>query len=275
MTSELHELIADVRRLLEADAARGIAAFHVSGALEAELPEPEPQVEVVAPPPAPSPRRDDWGAIAKGARDTAVPLWSSPAGAAAADGVGQAGLDAIRADLGACERCGLCAGRKNIVFGVGDADADLMVIGEGPGEQEDLTGEPFVGAAGQMLDKMLENVLGLPRPKVYIANVVKCRPPENRNPTPEEAAICKPFLERQIRAVQPKILLVLGGVALSQVLGINGITRARGKEVRWKEIPAIPTFHPAYLLRSPGDKKLTFEDLKLLLRRYDELGGRR
>lgn len=105
--------------------------------------------------------------------------------------------------------------------------------------------------------------------------MVKCRPPENRNPTPEESAVCKPFLERQIRAVQPKILLVLGGVALSQVLGIQGITRARGKEVRWKEIPAIPTFHPAYLLRSPGDKKLTFEDLKLLRRRYDELGGRR
>jgi DNA polymerase len=189
--------------------------------------------------------------------------------------VGQSGLDAIRADLGDCQRCKLCAGRKNLVFGVGDADADLMVIGEGPGEQEDLTGEPFVGAAGQMLDKMLENVLSLPRPKVYIANVVKCRPPENRNPTPEESAVCKPFLERQIRAVQPKILLVLGSVALSQVLGINGITRARGKEVRWKEVPAIPTFHPAYLLRSPGDKKLTFEDLKLLRRRYDELGGRR
>ncbi|HMV69029.1 MAG TPA: uracil-DNA glycosylase, partial [Myxococcota bacterium] len=184
-------------------------------------------------------------------------------------------LGAVRADLGDCRRCKLCEGRRQIVFGVGDPEADLMVIGEGPGEQEDLRGEPFVGPAGEMLDRMLENVLGLGRSKVYIANVVKCRPPGNRNPDLDEVAACLPFLERQILAVQPKLILILGGVALQHVLKINGITRNRGKELAWRTIPTIPTFHPAYLLRQPGDKKLTFEDLKLARRRYDELGGRR
>lgn len=191
------------------------------------------------------------------------------------DGLGIEGLHQIRADLGDCTRCRLCEGRTQIVFGVGDAQADLMVIGEGPGEHEDRQGEPFVGPAGQMLDKMLEHVIGLPRPKVYIANIVKCRPPDNRNPEPDEAATCKTFLHRQIAAIQPRVILVLGSVAMDHLLGLRGITRQRGKEASYEGILAIPTFHPAYLLRKPEDKRLVFEDLKLVKRRYDELGGRR
>ncbi|MCB9664189.1 MAG: uracil-DNA glycosylase [Alphaproteobacteria bacterium] len=192
-----------------------------------------------------------------------------------ADGTGAEGLARIQADLGDCRRCGLCEGRTNVVFGVGDPDADLLVIGEGPGQQEDLKGEPFVGPAGQMLDRMLENVLGLRRDQVYIANVVKCRPPGNRNPAPEEAATCKPFLLRQVAAVRPRLVLVLGSVALREVLCLQGIKRSRGRETRLGGIPAIPTFHPAYLLRVPEDKRLAFDDLKLARARYDALGGRR
>jgi uracil-DNA glycosylase family 4 len=193
------------------------------------------------------------------------------------DGIGADGLGRIRADLGDCQRCGLCRARTHLVFGVGDPDADLMIIGEGPGEQEDQRGEPFVGPAGQMLDRMLSNVLGLERDAVYIANVVKCRPPGNRNPLPEEIATCLPFLERQIRAVQPKLVVLLGAVALRALLGGRSILRERGREVvhRPTGVPVIPTLHPAYLLRKPEDKKLAFEDLKLARARYDALGGRR
>ena len=176
-------------------------------------------------------------------------------------------LDAVRSELGDCQRCGLCRGRRNIVFGVGSETADLMVIGEGPGANEDRVGEPFVGKAGQMLDRMLANVLGLERSQVYIANVVKCRPPGNRNPEAEEVARCRPFLLAQMRVIQPKIVLVLGSVASRAVFGTSaGITRLRGS---WRDLEypggrarAMPTFHPAYLLRQPGEKRKTFEDLK-------------
>jgi len=185
-------------------------------------------------------------------------------------------LAAIRQDLGDCTRCGLHRGRKQIVFGVGDPDADLVVCGEAPGYHEDQRGEPFVGPAGEMLDKMLRHVIGLERSEVYILNIVKCRPPKNRNPLPDEVGACTPFLERQIQSIAPKVILVLGSVAFRSLLGVEqGIKRNRG---RWREVhgvPVMPTFHPAYLLRQPGDKRLTFEDLKDLRRRYDALGGRR
>ncbi len=284
--AELADLIADVRTLLDDAVGRGVrheprpvedppevdpiaqgpAIFPTArAAVVREAPEPPPPRE----PPAPSPSAEKWAAAAARARADAVPLHHD-------DGAGATGLAKIREDLGDCTRCGLCAGRKNIVFGVGDANADLMVVGEGPGATEDERGEPFVGEAGQMLDKMLVNVLGLQRAQVYIANIVKCRPPDNRNPTPEEASVCKPFLFRQIQAVQPKIILVLGSVALEQLLGVKGITRLRGTEMKWQDqIPAIPTFHPAYLLRKPEDKRFTLDDLKKLRARYDALGGRR
>jgi uracil-DNA glycosylase len=182
----------------------------------------------------------------------------------------------VRDELGDCRRCGLCKARRSIVFGVGDPDADLVIIGEGPGEQEDLKGEPFVGPAGQMLDKMLENVLQLRREQVYITNVVKCRPPKNRNPEPDEVESCRPFLEAQLTAIRPKLVLVLGSVACRALFGSDlGITRARGAWHEYAGIPVMPTFHPAYLLRKPEDKKYTFEDLKTLRVRYDEIGGKR
>lgn len=185
-------------------------------------------------------------------------------------------LAGVRADLGDCRRCGLCEGRRNIVFGVGDPSADLMVIGEAPGFNEDQQGEPFVGEAGSMLDNMLVHVLGLSRQQVYIANVVKCRPPNNRNPAPPEIASCMPFLHRQIRAIQPRVMLVLGSVAFKSLFDTSeGITRSRGSWRTFQDIPVMPTFHPAYLLRKPQDKRLTFQDLKQVRARYDALGGRR
>jgi len=185
-------------------------------------------------------------------------------------------LAAIRTELGECRRCDLCRGRRNIVFGVGSETTPLMVIGEAPGMHEDRQGEPFVGKAGQMLDKMLENVLGLPRSKVYISNVVKCRPPDNRNPQPEEIARCRPFLLSQLRVIQPKVVLVLGSVACRAVFeNAQGVTRLRGQ---WRtlrfpggEAKAMPTFHPAYLLRQPQEKRKAFADLKLVKAVLDEL----
>jgi DNA polymerase len=203
-----------------------------------------------------------WSEIAAGAREAPV--------AAAV------GLESVRADLGDCRRCGLCKERRTIVFGVGDPDADLLVIGEAPGFQEDQQGEPFVGPAGQMLDRMLENVLGLERRQVYITNVVKCRPPKNRNPHPDEVEACRPFLEAQLRAIRPKVILLLGSVAFRTVFGTDdGIMRHRGIWKVYDDVPVLPTLHPAYLLRTPEDKRLVFEDLKVLRARYDELGGRR
>lgn len=247
-----------------ADDAEGRAALD-----EGDGDAPAPPIAAA---PVPAERADAWGAVAARGREGAQPRWERPA---ATDGVGEAGLARVRADLGDCARCGLCKGRTQIVFGVGDPDADLMVVGEGPGEQEDQRGEPFVGPAGQMLDRMLSHVVGVPRERTYIANVVKCRPPSNRNPQPEEVAACLPFLHRQISAVRPKLILVLGAVALRHLLGVDGIMKARGKELEFQGIPALPTLHPAYLLRQPQDKRLAMDDLLLAKRRYDELGGRR
>ncbi len=278
----LRQVAADIRALVEAEVARGFRGFRDDLALpDVAVDEGEEEEEPVhadaapveeAPPLPPASPDRGWAAAADAARAAAVPVWSAAPVIAA---TGADALATVREDLGDCRRCRLCEGRRSIVFGVGDPDADLMVVGEGPGEQEDLRGEPFVGPAGEMLDRMLENVVGLPRSKVYIANIVKCRPPGNRNPGVDEAAACLPFLHRQIRAVQPKVLLVLGSVAMLHLLGETGITKKRGVETRWEGICTLPTFHPAYLLRVPDDKRKVFEDLKLLRRRYDELGGRR
>lgn len=183
----------------------------------------------------------------------------------------------VREAMGDCHRCRLCEGRKSLVFGVGDPAARLLVLGEGPGEQEDLKGEPFVGPAGAMLDGMLERVLGLRREQVYILNMVKCRPPRNRNPQEDEIEACRPFLRAQLASVRPDLVLVLGSVASKALLG-EGITAARG---RWHGLAwpgggarAMATFHPAYLLRKPEDKRLTFEDLKQVRAALDELPPR-
>lgn len=175
-------------------------------------------------------------------------------------------LTSVRSDLGDCQRCGLCEGRQNIVFGEGSPEAELMIIGEGPGAHEDRQGRPFVGAAGDLLTAMVEKGLGVPREAVYITNVVKCRPPKNRDPHPDEVAACSPFLEAQIRAIQPRALLLMGAVALRCLVpGPGGIRKRRGQWVEVLGIPALPTYHPSYLLRQPEEKRAAWQDLQALI----------
>jgi DNA polymerase len=181
-------------------------------------------------------------------------------------------LREIRDDLGDCMRCKLCRTRTNIVFGVGDPRAKLMFVGEGPGADEDAKGEPFVGRAGQKLNEMIQ-AIGLARRDVYIANVVKCRPPDNRTPEPDEVATCSPFLFRQIEAIGPAVIVALGSPAAKTLLGTKvGITQLRGNWGRFRGIPVMPTFHPAYLLRAytVENRRLVFEDLKAARARMDE-----
>jgi DNA polymerase len=176
-------------------------------------------------------------------------------------------LEEIRAVLGDCQRCKLCNYRTQIVFGVGNPKARLMFVGEGPGRDEDIQGEPFVGRAGQLLTEIITKGMKMRREDVYIANVVKCRPPENRNPEPDEVAHCHPFLERQIAVVAPKVLVALGKVAAQALLHTNiPISRLRGQWQTFRGIPLMPTLHPAYLLRNPADKKLVWEDIKQVIR---------
>jgi DNA polymerase len=175
-------------------------------------------------------------------------------------------LTAIREDLGDCTRCKLSGlGRRQIVFGVGNPNAELMFVGEGPGADEDIQGEPFVGRAGQLLTKMIE-AMGFQRNEVYIANVVKCRPPENRNPEPDEIASCEPFLFRQIEAIKPTVIIALGAFAARTLLKTQDpISRLRGRVYDYHGAKLIPTFHPSFLLRSPGQKKYAWDDLKKAL----------
>ncbi len=174
-------------------------------------------------------------------------------------------LAAIRAEIGDCTRCKLHAlGRRQIVFGVGNPQADLMFVGEAPGADEDLQGIPFVGRAGQLLTRIIE-AIGLERDDVYIANVVKCRPPENRNPEQDEVGTCEPFLFQQIAAVKPKVLVALGKFAAQTLLRtLDPISRLRGRVYDYRGAKLIPTFHPAYLLRNPASKREVWEDMKLV-----------
>lgn len=172
-------------------------------------------------------------------------------------------LKAVREDLGDCVRCKLHRlGRTQIVFGVGNPNADLMFVGEAPGADEDLQGEPFVGRAGQLLTKIIE-AIGLKREDVYIANVLKCRPPNNRNPEPDEVAHCEPFLLRQIDIIKPKVIVALGKFAAQSLLKTTApITRLRGREYKYRDAILMPTYHPAYLLRTPSAKREVWEDMK-------------
>ena len=177
-----------------------------------------------------------------------------------------AGLAAIREDIGDCTRCVLhTLGRRQIVFGVGNPKANLMFVGEAPGADEDIQGEPFVGRAGQLLTKIIE-AIGLGRTDVYIANVLKCRPPGNRNPEQVEVSTCQPFLQRQIDTVRPKVIVALGTFAAQTLLGTDTpISRLRGRVHDFRDgIRLIPTFHPAFLLRSPDRKRDVWEDMKIV-----------
>lgn len=175
-------------------------------------------------------------------------------------------LEDIRAAIGNCDRCKLCKARKNIVFGVGNPKAKLMFIGEGPGHDEDMQGIPFVGRAGQLLTKIIE-AMGYRRDDVYIGNIVKCRPPNNRNPEPDEVAACIPFLIRQAELIKPKVIVCLGSVAVQNLLGTEAkITGLRGKFKEWQGIPVMPTYHPAFLLRNPNMKKPVWEDMQAVMK---------
>ena len=186
------------------------------------------------------------------ARRTAIPLIQSDA------------LAAVKLDIGPdCSRCKLhTLGRRQVVFGVGNPNADLMFVGEAPGADEDIQGEPFVGRAGQLLTKIIE-AIGLERSDVYIANVIKCRPPGNRNPEPDEVEQCEPFLFRQVDIVKPKVIVALGKFAAQCLLKTDApITRIRGREFSYRDAVLIPTYHPAYLLRNPSSKRDVWEDMK-------------
>ena len=170
-----------------------------------------------------------------------------------------------------CNKCKLCSGRKNIVFGTGNKNAKIMFIGEGPGADEDIQGEPFVGKAGQLMNKAFE-ALEIERTNVYIANIVKCRPPQNRNPEKDEAKACMDYLRNQVILVKPKIIVLLGSVALKNILGEEyGITNSRGKWIEKREIWYMPTFHPAALLRDDSKKIDFWRDLKLVKEKLEEL----
>ncbi len=227
--------------------ALGITAWEARGplgeALPAPMPVPAPAV-VAAPAGAP-------------------PVVVAPVAATAADD-----WDGLAAEAAACTRCALHATRNRVVFGCGNRAARWLVVGEAPGADEDRQGEPFVGRAGQLLTEMLR-AAGLARDEVFIANVLKCRPPENRDPKPEESASCEPFLQRQIRLVQPRLLLAVGRIAAQNLLATDvPIGRLRGTVHRYAPTgtPLVVTYHPAYLLRSPGQKRRAWDDLKLALR---------
>lgn len=235
---------------------------------------PGPAVQSFAPPTASAiptnPVSASIPAPAQAPLDASVPLDApSPPGNAAA------ALLQIARELDGCPRCKLCVGRRTVVVGEGDPNAQLVFVGEGPGEQEDLQGRPFVGRAGELLDKMIV-AMGLTRDQVYIANVVKCRPPGNRNPEPDEIAACSPFLLRQLRAIRPKVIVALGKFAAQTLLQTQTpISRLRGT---FHDYPALrdfggarlmPTWHPAYLLRNPDSKREAWADLQSVAR---ELG---
>ena len=186
------------------------------------------------------------------------------------------GLQIIRKDLGECTRCGLHVARQNIVFGEGNPEAPVVFVGEGPGAEEDRTGRPFVGRAGELLTKIIESV-GWRREDVYICNIVKCRPPKNREPLLDEVATCRPYLEAQLMTIRPLVIVSLGKPASSTLLGRNiAITKTRGIWQEWNGIPLMPTFHPAYLLRNytRETRQAVWDDLRAVRARVDEAGSR-
>ena len=269
------EVLADVRRYLgwhrdvagdelhaSMDGALGAIAAAVSVEVTVEgSSSPPVVVEYAEVPPEP-------------ARPAPVPppahprAFSAPAPVTAGDSAEPPTLDEVRRALGDCKRCKLCSGRKNLVFGVGSPKARLVFVGEGPGAEEDNQGIPFVGAAGQLLTKMIA-AMGYSRDEVYICNVVKCRPPGNRNPEPDEIEACQPFLEAQLNAIRPSVIIALGKFAAQTLARTDTpITRLRGQWREYVGIPLMPTFHPAYLLRNPAEKKAAWADLQAVMARF-------
>jgi uracil-DNA glycosylase family 4 len=236
---EFLDIVTQVRAHLEYQKALGVT--HIETAPAAAVRLPLQQTAGRAP-------------AAADVRTSAIP--EGPAG----------GLAAVRGELGDCTRCKLHKGRSNIVFGEGNPKAVLVFVGEGPGQEEDQQGRPFVGAAGQLLTDIIVKGMKLRREDVYICNIVKCRPPDNRNPEHDEIEACEPFLKKQLRAINPVVIVALGNVAVKTLLKTDkGITTLRGKWQAYEGVPLMPTFHPAYLLRNPRDKKLVWEDIQKVM----------
>ena len=188
------------------------------------------------------------------------------------ESLGLVRLEAVRTELGDCTRCKLSGGRKTIVFGVGNPDAKLVFVGEAPGFHEDEQGEPFVGDAGALLTKMII-AMGRKREDVYICNIIKCRPPGNRNPEPDELAACEPFLRQQLGAIRPRAIVALGKFAAQALLRTDAsISTLRGHFHEYQGIPLMPTYHPAYLLRTPTAKRMVWDDLQLVMKHLADLG---
>ena len=206
------------------------------------------------------PRGGDLPARMDGAATEQPPRPSSPSG-----------LEEIRQSIGECRRCKLWKHRKSIVFGSGNEKASLVFVGEGPGAEEDEAGEPFVGRAGQLLTRIIESI-GLKREQVYICNIIKCRPPQNRNPQADEIEACEPFLATQLKVISPRLICALGTFAAQTLLRSSSpISALRGRFHAYQGIPLLPTFHPAYLLRNPVEKKKVWEDMKMLKQEHDKL----
>jgi len=220
---------------------------------------------------AAAPVREPLPSAAPALRPSAAPAAPS---AAASGPVALLSWDELRQAVSECRACGLCERRTNTVFGVGDPQPDWLIVGEAPGEQEDLRGEPFVGQAGKLLDNMLR-AIGLDRQrKVYIANVLKCRPPGNRNPDPAEVAQCEPFLRRQVELLRPRIIVAMGRFAVQSLLGSEEpIGRLRGRVHHYQGVPLVVTYHPAYLLRNLPEKAKAWADLCLALAQLQDQAG--
>jgi len=183
-------------------------------------------------------------------------------------------LEAVRTELGDCRRCPLGDRRQHLVFGEGNPSAELVFVGEAPGADEDAQGRPFVGRAGQLLTKIIA-AMGLKREEVYICNILKCRPPGNRNPLPDEIAACEPFLIRQLGVIRPRVICAMGSIAAHALLKSEApISVLRGRFHSYQGIPLMPTYHPAYLLRNPGAKKQVWEDVQLIMKRLGERNDR-
>ncbi|WP_439589436.1 uracil-DNA glycosylase [Hydrogenophaga sp.] len=241
-------------------------------------PKPRPAAVAAAPlPPAVAAPPTAARSAAPAVRATAPPVAEAPVAMRPARAIGVQTMDwpTLRETVAGCEACGLCKSRKNTVFGVGDEQADWMIVGEAPGENEDLRGEPFVGAAGQLLDNMLHAVgrsrTGQGSQGAYIANVLKCRPPANRNPQPEEVVQCEPYLARQVALVKPRVIVAMGRFAVQSLLKTTEpIGRLRGRVHRYEGVPVIVSYHPAYLLRTPTDKGKAWADLCLAMQTQED-----
>ena len=258
---EFLDILADVRAHVEYQRALGVKSIELPQGDRIYQTQSSSTVK-----PAPSP-------VATSKAGTTPTLSSSPLEGEdkrrGGDIAGQPmSLEAIREEIGDCTRCKLHRGRKNIVFGEGDPKAVIVFVGEGPGFEEDQQGRPFVGEAGQLLTDIIEKGMKIKRAEVYICNIVKCRPPGNRNPEPDEVETCIGFVKKQIRSINPKVIVTLGNVPTQNLLNTKqGITKIRGTWQTYEGIPVMPTFHPAYLLRSPGEKGKVWADIKMVMER--------